>query len=516
MGELPTQTFALVRLMLAVLHRAVPWRGGELDRWQQAWDGGLDVATAVTAHLDAHADRFDLLHPVTPFCQVADLATASGETKALTTLVADVPNNAQFFTTRAGRGLERLDLAEAARWVVHAQAFDPSGIKSGAVGDARVKGGRGYPIGTGWAGGVGGLLLEGRDLYETLLLNLVLLDRRGQSWDRDDHAVWERPPQTSAVEGVDRRPTGPADLLTWQSRRIRLFHDGEHVTRVLVANGDPLGRQNLFRLEAMTGWRRSQAQEKARREPLVYMPREHEPSRALWRGLPALLSLADHDKAGEAAPSLTPGLFRWLEVLTADGLLEDDHPVRTRGVGMAYGSNQSVVDEVVDDALTMHAVLLSERGAELRADAVRAVDVADQAVRALAGLASDLARAAGGSPDDADGARDRARERAFFALDAPFRLWLGSLRPGADPDERRQAWERFVDQALRDLADEMLADAGLPAWVGREVRSARGAHHVDASLAHVWFTAALRKALVLAARPESASTSTTATEGSAA
>lgn len=71
---------------------------------------------------------------------------------ALSRLVPDVPAGHPFFTTRSGADLKSMTFAEAARWVVHCQAYDPSGIKSGAVGDAQVKGGRGYPIGTGWCG----------------------------------------------------------------------------------------------------------------------------------------------------------------------------------------------------------------------------------------------------------------------------------------------------------------------------------------------------------------------------
>src|SRR5699024_2697574 len=65
---------------------------------------------------------------------------------------------------------------EAARWLVHCMAFDISGIKSGAVGDPRVKGGKGYPIGIGWSGWLGGLYFEGDTLFQTLMLNTVLSD----------------------------------------------------------------------------------------------------------------------------------------------------------------------------------------------------------------------------------------------------------------------------------------------------------------------------------------------------
>jgi CRISPR system Cascade subunit CasA len=61
-GEVPTQTFALARLLLAILHRATD---GPADghAWGALWrDPTLPVAD-VADYLGAFRDRFDLLHP---------------------------------------------------------------------------------------------------------------------------------------------------------------------------------------------------------------------------------------------------------------------------------------------------------------------------------------------------------------------------------------------------------------------------------------------------------------------
>ena len=176
----------------------------------------------MAAYLDQHRERFDLLHPVTPFFQVAGLRTAKDEIASLNRIVADVPNGEAFFTMRAC-GADRLQFGEAARWVVHAQAFDPSGIKSGAVGDPRVKGGKGYPLGVAWAGNLGGVLAEGTTLRETLLLNLIAADTTTLRAQEDDRPAWRREPCGPAeAKDLVFRPSGLRDLYTWQSRRLRL------------------------------------------------------------------------------------------------------------------------------------------------------------------------------------------------------------------------------------------------------------------------------------------------------
>lgn len=497
-GDLPTTVFALHRLLLAILYRALPTEDPRSD-WQELWAGG-SLPDGVQRYLDEYADRFDLLHPERPFGQVADLRTAGDGVSGLEKLVADVPNGEQYFTTRAGAGLASLSFAEAARWVVHAQAFDPSGIKSGALGDDRVKGGKGYPIGTAWAGSLGGLLIEGDNLRETLVLNLCLgsQGRYNQPWSEgDDRPVWEREPLGAAEEDPGamtgpfdgRPPTGPADVLSWPSRRIRLVHDGTRVTGVILANGDKLGPQDRFSSEPMTGWRRSDPQAKKYGLPVVWMPREHDPSRSLWRGIGALLphaagiGTADRDRFRPAAT------LEWIRGMVGDSL-DENYLIRTRAIGMVYGSQSAVVEDVVDDSLVMHAALLDS--AELQTFALDAVQAADAAVAALGDLAKNLAVAAGGT---GEGQRLRAREAGFDALDGVFRGWLRSLVVGARRDQVMSDWYGSARVKIQDLADRLISSAGPAAWSGRE----QGSTRINVGSADRWYRTALNRALP---RPE--------------
>ena len=137
-GEVPTQGFAILRVMLAILHRAVKnpvtdvCGPDDAEQWADMRRDWPAVTRRVNDYLAEHRDRFDLFHPQVPFFQVAELRTAKDEVSRLEKLIVDVPNGAPFFTTRLGRGLARISAAEAARWLIHVQAFDASGIRSGA------------------------------------------------------------------------------------------------------------------------------------------------------------------------------------------------------------------------------------------------------------------------------------------------------------------------------------------------------------------------------------------------
>lgn len=495
-GEVPTQVYALTRLLLAVLYRAVDGPR-DLDHWEQLWQADELPADAVEKYLDEHRDRFDLLHSRTPFLQVADLHTAKGEMLELGRLIADVPPGRPFFSTRLGPE-QPMPFAEAARWLVHCHAFDPSGIKSGAVGDPRVKGGKGYPIGTGWSGYLGGVLAEGATLRETLLLNLIAIDHAELAkWADSDAPAWERAPVGAGPEEPDgRAPVGPVDLYTWQSRRVRLAHDGRQVTGVLICNGERITPQNKHRVEPLTAWRRSTAQEKKHRLPTVYMPKEHDPERAIWRGLQSLLPGAvSAGQRGEAASTLSPIVLGWL-ARVSDEVLGPDHPIHLRTIGMVYGSQSSTTADIIDDGLDLHSVLLQHSVSQkdvaaLVGVAVAGVTAAEDAARALGALAANLAEAAGGEPD---GHRSRATELAYAELDPLYRSWVGRLRADTNSTDAQEQWHRQIKQVIVGLGDELLRHVPEAAWTGRVVRK----HRLTAAHADISFRRALRKTIPMA------------------
>jgi CRISPR system Cascade subunit CasA len=496
-GDVPTQDFALLRLLLAVLHDAIDGPR-EIEDWEELWRDGIP-ADRVRDYLREHRERFDLLHPETPFFQVADLRTGKGEHSSPDPIVADVPNNARFFTMRA-HGAERLAFAEAARWLLHAHAYDTSGIKSGAVEDPRLKGGKVYPQGVGWSGNLGGVYVEGDDLQRTLLLNLIAFDTDGLRADSDrDAPAWRRAQVTAQpLKGAEAetRPHGLRDLYTWQSRRVRLHHDGEAVHGVLLAYGDPLTPRNKHDREPMTAWRRSPAQEKKLRETTVYLPRDHDPARAAWRGLGALVTgrVRGAEQRQEAAKVVRPRVLDWISLLTFEGILPKDFLVRARLVGAVYGTQQSVVDEIVDDAVAMPVVLFHDRDSALTQTAIDAVNDAEEAVMVLGDLATALADAAGA---DGEGPRATARDRGFAELDEPFRKWLRGLNTTEPPLEQRREWQVEAHRIVSRLGDELMDTAGEAAWTGRVVATKKGSVWLTASRADLRFRSALRRALPL-------------------
>ncbi|MBT1165790.1 type I-E CRISPR-associated protein Cse1/CasA [Bifidobacterium simiarum] len=507
-GDISLQRFALSRLLIAVLYGTY---GNDfpIEIWRDLWEYGPkdpEIAQMVRGYCEEYRSRFDLFDPVAPFYQVAGLHTAKHEMSGLERLVLDVPGGEPFFTTRMGEGLRSMNAAEAARWLVTMQAYDASGIKSGAVGDPRVKGGKGYPIGVAWVGNLGGYLIEGQNLWQTLLLNFVSdqilnLGDSAVEW-QDDVPVWERDPftekpeeefdQSAAETGDTTFFHGPATLLTWQSRRILLAHEESTVTGVLMCNGDRLKPQNAQHYEMMSGWRRSETQEKSLKKPLVYMPRKHDPTRALWRGVP-LLATRDNDTTDGVPSYLRPRTLDWLSQIFGD---DGQHvPVRLHAFGVEYGNQEAVVDSSVDDFLDLNLTVLTTENPEMGQMLDKAVTVTDQGIGALRNLAANIARAEG-LPVEAP--RQKASELGYSTFDSLFRRWISELDGDDDLYAKYREWCELARRTLIRLGGRLVGQASPRAIVGRNVTVAAGSgdyrtDHYSVALAEVWYRGRLNK-----------------------
>lgn len=499
-GDSPTQDYAVLRLLLAIYWRAhvpdaQPAPGETYDHggWFETQLAGVDAGeadAAVLEYLEKWGDRFDLLHPEQPFMQVADLATGSGKISGVSRMIPEAESDD--FTMRAGAGRQSLGLAEAARWLVHLQAYDYSGIKSGALGDPRVKGGRGYPIGTGWSGMTGGTVIVGETLRHTLLFNTVeeALARE------DDHPVWERQPDDPA-ERKDPTPKGAADLATWQSRRVRLHTEGDLVTGVLVSNGDkiPDAGANVSD-DPMTPYRYSR--NKSKRDHVVYYPRPYDLERTMWRSLEPLIIAEKDEGYGEENDSrskkdLPPKRPRTLDQV-AEFENDDAAPdwVDLQLVSTEYGPQASTMGTTVATHIELPRSLLAPSAVSTRRTLIDQAAATSDAAVALGRFAGSLLEAAGGDYEFQSSPTDALLKE----LEPEFLEWIGKLdREGLDQAVR--AWQSTVQETILSQARVLLRGAGPKALVGKTVpgRGDGPDSIVSAGSAYRSLQVALRKAL---------------------
>lgn len=434
-GELPTMRPAILRVVIAVMCRALGLPDSPNDWLAKCTDWEL-VRDAVSRYLTEHHDRFWLCHPDQPFFQVADLGPSTGEIKGLDAVVADFPANVQMFTQRGPNSLHRMSAAEAARWVIHAQAYDPSGIKTPDRRDPRAKGGRVYPLGTGWAGKGEILVAGGINLGETLRLNFIGADGQFVISGSDDLPPWERS-HPGPLEEFDQpaQPRGFIQVYTWQSRRIRLVFDDSDVVGIVLTYGDPLREQNRDSLDPMMTWRYSKPQS-SKFGTTVFMPGMVDPTKAVWRSFAAWLPTRAQNRTDDQPRFREPGVLRWIGELHKHAVLPPELMPNIELYGVEYGNMSATYADLVSDSLTVPPFLLEEGAIDAAQTVIHAIDDADTVAWYVGTLAANLAKARG--IDSAETMRGEAREEAYLRFGQLFHAWLDEMHAvvnGIVPEE---------------------------------------------------------------------------------
>lgn len=462
-GELPTQDVAVLRLLLAVLYatftrtdvqgnRKLIYNATEaLERWKSLWELKRFPIEPIKTRLCHYEERFFLFHPERPFYQVAglDKGTEYSAAKLLGNL-SESSNKVRLFPVRTGDAKKSVFYAEAARWLLHLNAFDDTSSKPS------VRGQKMLSPGAGWLGKLGIIYAKGASLFETLMFNFVLINDNGEPWS-SGYTVWELDEQRKDERVEIALPKDWLTILTLQSRRLLLQRDGNCVKGYRLLGGDFFQKENAF-TEQMTLWRKDAKED-------IYLPKRHDPARQLWRDFSAFL--AD----GESLRK--PGIVRWLSVLKEQGYI--NRMVTLQIAGVKYGDKDFFVTDVFQDALTINANIVSKHGQGWVTKITLLLSITEACVKQLYFLVADLAKASGDSDSlhhkAGEGSGSAAKAEAYFRLDMPFRRWIANIDPSqTDIGAAEQEWKNTIKRILLQLGEELTRQSGEKAVIGRWVR----------------------------------------------
>ena len=465
----------VVRVLVALVLRTHAVRDADAIRnlWEQA---SFDEA-AIDRYFAENLERFFLFDEQNPFLQVASLNTGAGP-RPVTALELHVAsgNNVPLFSSYTDDNRPIADVTSAFCNMLATLNYDPAGLKGAALDDVQAKGGKSAGNQTGHLGKMGAIIPLGESLFDTLLLNTpvgrVSADDK-PAWERDFDANWQV-----------RTPDGVLDLLTFPSRRLRLFPSGDKlaVEAVVVTSGDrmPFVPRDL---EPHCRWR----QNKVRSGP-EWTPMRWQSGRPAWRGLDSLLALRDSD--GQQTSNLLMQLGELSE------WLDPSYPLRLACVGVIYGNMSAVVEDVYVDELPLPlAAMRASQGIEMREALTEVVGQADAVRRALNDLSNNLRVIQGGEKIGWDKGHHPGDDALVQMTEPTFRLLAGLQGEPEKLQEGLLAWETDIERIAWSVANPLLDQALPAAFEGRSVSFGSGERMVRLADVEAWFRFALSKAL---------------------
>lgn len=485
----PLQQLPLVRLLVA-LNLAI-FRPMGIADIEKLWRAGHFDPGVIDEYLSAHADRFDLFHPEHPFLQVAGLQPTSGGPKPATAMLLNVAsgNNVPLFSPFTEGDRVTVPSAEAVLHLLALLAYETAAIKTGAQDDPQVSGGKTTGNPTGPLGQLGGVMLVGRTLFETILLNTPALPPSTHgtpTWEQDFDPTWTTRPASSIEE-----------LLVWPSRRVRLVptDDGTGVTGIVITAGDRL-EFTPPHLEPHTRWRST-------KDAVALRPQRWQPGSFAWRGLDTLLALDEAEGVMVAGGPNTSGHVQTARVLEQAGelgwLLGDGYPLSAFCVGVAYGNQSAIIEDVFVDTLPLPMAALRQASGDVLNVVIGISDSAERVRRALNNLHDNLRLASGGEKLPWDKGIHPGND-LMVSLTTPTHRLLRGLQHDPDKSTPGQlAWELTVWQLAWDSANAMLDEFARTALQGRTVKVGSSERPLRLADAQAWFGAALRAALPQAA-----------------
>lgn len=492
-GDSKTQDFAVMRLLLAVLHTVFSRfdAGGEeygyfelndrlssrgkiededdlddymndlYETWETLW-ARKKFPDIIETYLENWRDRFFLLDDKYPFYQVvksvfvnrkiskAQASSISG--KNINRLISESGNKSALFSPKyeSKNNKEILSFAEIARWLVTFQGYT-------GLSDKVIFGSDKYKASKGWIFDLGGICIEGNNLFETLLLNLVLVHPEDRyiaypqipSWEEDGIKIVDTLLNNGEVNNI-------ASLYTNWSRAIYIdpeMSEKKPFTCEIVKLPE-ITHTDQF-LEPMTLWKYNNSG----KTKDTFTPRKHQVNQSIWRQFGLLTVSTDNVNISNSKDSFRrPVLMSWLNNISE---FIGNYNISLQAISMRDDGNATSwvpVDEIYD-SLNLNEVLLTdnqEAGWVPRIN--EAVNNTKQVVEVTyRRFINDIKEIRNSSSKSFT---SQKLEEMYFEIDIPFRNWISSIRPEDDKDEILIEWYKILKNIASLKASSVVAEAG--------------------------------------------------------
>ena len=511
-GDMKTQDFALLRILLAVLHTVfsrydIQGNSREFDSseddeydfnketmniWREVWNS-KEFPDAVFKYLEQWHDRFYLFDDKYPFLQVLkqdiDSKKLGGKSpgeisgKNINRLISESNNKVAVFSPKdnVDNNKSSLNEAQLARWIITLQSY-------AGLADKTFFGTGKYKASKGWLFDLGGIYVEGENLFETLMLNCVLVGEM-QSPEKRQKPCWEY----SGAENIENSfyetfIDNISQLYTRWSRAIYINPDIsiDNPISVSIVKLPDINHKNAF-IEPMTVWQYN----KERENKDKYTPRKHKVEESMWRSF-GLLTLQESDDG--ILKNHKPGIMEWLNKISKD---IEGSSISLQAVSMKDDGNATswVPTDEICDTLHIDEVVVTDNSDN---GWVGRINNEVEYTRSAIGFIYrqfllDICEIRNRNKDDATKYADKCISHVYFLVDQPFRQWLANIKPKDSMNERCIQWRNTLHSILINEAKGMLENATLRDFTGRPVVQSEKESTKNIVTAYSIFTSRLKK-----------------------
>lgn len=441
------------------------------DTWLALWQSGK-FPEIVNEYLNEWQDRFFLFDEQYPFFQVTKNEIRSEylskpspsmfSGKNMNRLISESENKISLFSPKNGSdtkvGKETLSAPEVARWLIALHGYI-------GLSDKVIFGKEKYKASKGWLFDLGGVFLQGENLFETLLLNCVLPGNSGGNLEEVQRPCWEvSPAERIAALLQDTQVYNFAELYTAWSRAVYIDPDIDLNSPFAcsIVKLPELRHEDNF-LEPMTLWRYNKTGENRDHST----PKKHVPNQSLWRSFS--LVTVTQPEAGKRCP----GVIDWLraikrkayeEEIVVGGLIRGIASVSMESDGNA--TSWVPTDEIVDFLPLRDFIVtdVAEHGWMTRINDVieqtkQVIEITYKEylkdIKTIRNISSDAFVA-------------RHLEQAYFAIDKDFRQWLMSIDERDDQLMKLEEWKRILKRLITAEAEMLFKTGTVRDFVGIE------------------------------------------------
>lgn len=511
-GDMKTQDFALLRVLLAALHTVFSrydiqgnsreFDSGEdteddfneetMDIWREVWNS-KKFPDAVFKYLEQWHDHFYLFDDKYPFFQVLkqdiDSKKLGGKSpseisgKNINRLISESNNKIAVFSPKdnVDNNKSSLTQPQLARWIITLQSY-------AGLADKTIFGMEKYKASKGWLFDLGGIEIVGSNLFETLMLNCVLVGEM-QSPEKKQKPCWEY----SGTENIENSfyetfIDNISQLYTRWSRAIYINPDIDidKPISVSIVKLPDINHKNAF-IEPMTVWQYNKEGENKDK----YTPRKHKTEEAMWRSFGLLTSQELYDRS---IKNHKPGIMEWLNKIKHD---ITGSSISLQAISMKDDGNATswVPTDEICDTLYIDEVVVTDNADD---GWVYRINNEVEYTRSAIGFIYkqfllDICEIRNRNKDDATKYSARYISQAYFLVDQPFREWLANIKPKDSMNERCTQWRNTLHNILIDEAKGMLENATLRDFTGRPSDQSEKESTKNIITAYNIFTSRLKK-----------------------